>query len=320
MTHPDPLLAVAADWFSRLRSAPTEDDRAEFRAWIEADSAHLEAYRRVETSWALLGLAGEKPAVRRWRAEAVNRTGKALSRRLLLAGGLGAVAASVAALAWVATPRPVTYATAARERLTVALDDGSQVSLAPATRLRVRYGPQARQIDLEAGQAYFIVAKAPDRPFRVHAADRIVTALGTQFQMRLEPAGAEVILAEGRIDVRSSRGLRQSVELTAGQKLAATAVRPRPADVQAETAWRSGRLVFRDRRLDDVIDEFNRWSPVALSIGDAEAGEVRISGTFSADGAQAFAEALETVFGLSVSTERDGSLVVRSAPAAVAGS
>lgn len=309
---------TAGAWFARLKDNPTDADREAFQAWIDADPNNLSAYRQVETHWAMLGLAEREPGVRNWRAQALAGGADTVSRRRLLIGGMGgAVAAALAGGVWHAADRDrQVFTTAPRERLTVAFPDGSQAALAPNTRLRMHYAAGERRIDLDRGQAYFVVAHAPERPFRVHAADRVVTALGTQFQVRLEPAGAEVVLAEGRISVVSPQLGAHGAILNAGQKLAANAASPRTTDVLAETAWRSGRLVFHDQRLDEAVDEFNRWSVTPVTVADERAAAVRISGTFSSDSTVDFGRALEAVFGLQVSRIAGGGMLIRSAPPA----
>ncbi len=54
------------------------------------------------------------------------------------------------------------------------------------SRVEIRFTPEQRNVRLLAGQAWFQVAKNPNRPFVVEAGNRRVTALGTAFDVRLD--------------------------------------------------------------------------------------------------------------------------------------
>ena len=66
------------------------------------------------------------------------------------------------------------------------------------TRLRVRYSPHGRDIELIEGEALFNVARDPLRPFRVHARRTIVEALGTRFSIYLGNSGTQIAVTQGQ--------------------------------------------------------------------------------------------------------------------------
>lgn len=112
---------------------------------------------------------------------------------------------------------------------------------------------------------------------------------GNQIQQFGGGAGAHLILTAGQ----------------GGQALGGE-LRAAPVDVEAATAWRMGRLVVRDRPLSEVVESFNRYASERLTLTDAAAGEVRISGSFRYDGGQEFVMALARGFDLSVQRTTDG--------------
>jgi len=111
--------------------------------------------------------------------------------------------------------------TGANERQRVALPDGSVVYLNQNTRVRL---DADRQLQVEAGEVFVEVAPAPgdSRPplagatFVVRTAQRQVTALGTKFAVKLEPAGTSVVVTQGKVAVSGVSGV-----LSAGQQLRA---------------------------------------------------------------------------------------------------
>ncbi len=86
----------------------------------------------------------------------------------------------------------VKYVTGAGQKSTVTLADGSRVILDANSTLDVAFAERQRAVRLLNGHAFFDVAHDPGRPFTVQAAGRVVTALGTQFDVKLAPGSLRV--------------------------------------------------------------------------------------------------------------------------------
>src|SRR5581483_9214616 len=101
----------------------------------------------------------------------------------------------------VAAAAPQIYTTAAGgyERQTLA--DGSVVELNGNTQVQVAYSPAERRVRLVQGEAHFTVAKNKRRPFWVEAQGVSVRAVGTAFNVRLDPQRVDVLVTEGRVPV-----------------------------------------------------------------------------------------------------------------------
>ncbi len=99
------------------------------------------------------------------------------------------------------------YATAAGQRLSVTLVDGTQLTLAPASRIRLAadYGQGTRRVELE-GEAYFTAAHDAAHPFAVRAHGAVAHDVGTAFDVRAyaEDAGARIAVAEGAVAVSTA--------------------------------------------------------------------------------------------------------------------
>ncbi|WP_315815721.1 FecR family protein [Paraflavitalea speifideaquila] len=91
--------------------------------------------------------------------------------------------------------------------VTIALPDGSSLSLSPGSR--IGYGNQfdssvTRDVYL-SGEAFFEVTKNPDRPFRVFANEIVTKVLGTSFTVRSfeNDTTIQVIVRTGKVTVYS---------------------------------------------------------------------------------------------------------------------
>jgi transmembrane sensor len=315
---------AAAYWDARLRNPDcSAEERAQYEAWRAASPDNAEAFERLQDLLEAMRGARSRPMLR-----AIHDAAREKRRRRFFRYGLAAAAAIVVAIVGLnlattngADPLhapPATqiaanisvqvYQTAVGEQRTVTLQDGSTVTLNTNSRLEERFSPNRRDVTLVAGQALFQVAHDASRPFIVAAGDRQVTAIGTEFDVRLSGERVRVVLVEGRVAVeRRPQGelldglLAQRRELTAGQQYQSTEaiftpVSVNATDVNNATLWREGRVAFDDAPLPDAIAEMNRYSTGSLIVTDPTMAELRVNGVFRTDSQQAFINALEEYY------------------------
>lgn len=266
---------------------------AEIEAWIGTDTRRRGALLQAEAAWAMLGEAGE-PAI----ADVVRRGVNPWSRRGLLAGGVGALAASFAGGLFLFF-RSDDYETAVGEIRRVPLADGSIASINSDTRLALTFEKDRRIADLARGETWFQVAKDPTRPFTVEAGRVRVRAVGTAFSVRRREAGADILVTEGVVEtwVEGAEGHR--VRLSAGERAFVSddaAIRKAPpsaGEIERALAWRSGRIDLSGESLDIAVAEFNRYNARKLVVTDRTLGQEPLYGMFRTDDPEAFAASVE---------------------------
>jgi len=298
---------AAAYWWVRHDAGPlTARERRAFEAWCTASQAHREAYERAQRIWSGFEHDADSAELRALRTAAlgVPRHAKRWPRLAavallcaLMAGlaikshlpGQPLSASRTADIAVAADSEK--HSTASNERSTITLSDGSIVTLNRDTTLDVAFTPSERKVRITHGQAFFEVAKNPERPFVVAVADRTVTALGTQFDVRLDPDRIEIILVEGKIAVEPAEpsilerlNFRKArLELKPGEKLvAALGERVAITDIDArrDTSWRQGWITFENESVATVVAELNRFSDRQLVVQDESVRKLRLSGVF----------------------------------------
>lgn len=323
MTKVKPTAAEreAAEWRTRL-GAPSVDlaDLAAFRDW-RAEPAHREAYDRIERLWGRAAALEDDPEIRRavdQAASSARRRG-ASRRRNEIAWGAAATAAAVLVLVS-SLGGPSVYAAPPLSARLVRLNDGTTVHMDAGSRILVTYRQESRAVTLAAGRALFEVARDRERPFSVVARTARVTALGTVFVVdRLDP-DLPVTLVEGRVKVMRDGPTSRAWLLQPGQSVEALAADPHPVsvDVDQATAFVSGRLIFRDRPLDEAVDEINRYAQRPITLTADAPRSARISGVFRAGEEAAFAEAAARILKLQARKTKHGIELggVRSLPQA----
>ena len=330
--------AEAAAWSARLAEGPlAPQDEADFQAWLDADPANAEVVGEVMGAWRAVEAYAAAPELLELRKQALasaQRAHRGRSTRALMGANWpwAALAASIALVVVLASSWdlivPTTYQTGLGERRVVALSDGSKLSLDAQTKVLVRYAFGKRQLWLERGRAKFDVAKDPLRPFTVDAAGREVVATGTSFSVELVHRQVRVVLYEGHVAVLdktagvAAPGAAIVVgsaltpadhALTPGHELITPEADPTgassPAAVVASVdpvrslSWEAGQLVFEDEPLSTAVERMNRYASTPLAIGDAGAGEVRISGVFRAGDTSSFAQGLSAAFPIQARAE-----------------
>jgi Fe2+-dicitrate sensor, membrane component len=97
----------------------------------------------------------------------------------------------------------------------ITLSDGSTVWLNSGTKLRYpsNFGKESRDLYLE-GEAYFVVAKNPDMPFRVKTSDVWITAIGTAFNVKAysDEGVIETTLEKGEVRIDELDESKMKVE------------------------------------------------------------------------------------------------------------
>ncbi len=326
-------LRAAAAWRIQLADAGLETSQP-FEAWLAADPRHHKAWRQVMEPWNQFEHQAGSPellAARRGALERASGAGRAWwgpgpARNWRLVATMGAIVLSLTLVTAVWLLQPKRYETGFAERRIVRLEDGSRISLDAGSLLTVKFRAHVRELDLIRGQARFDVAHDAMRPFRVHARNQTVVALGTSFSVDLLGRSVLVTLVEGRVTVTpdiprgpTDAGIRRSTPptvLSPGQRLVAVADQrpPRIEQVSLDraTAWEAGKLVFEDEPLAMVAERVSRYSRRPIVVDDRRAAERRISGVFNAGDVTTFLDTVTQYLPVEVAPATEDRIELRS--------
>lgn len=300
---PDDPRDAAAWWFARTCAGElTPAQRQQLQAWRLASPVHDREYRAMEQVWQWTD------AVPKHRLQALAQEPQStarsvfLSRRRLLMGSAAActvVAVGAGALFYDNWDggKKLEFSTAQGERRTETLPDGSLLHLNTNTLLSYQVRNGKRVVQLSQGDVMFDVKRDKQHPFYVITRVGRVKVLGTRFNVRVEkPLDVLVAVESGLVSVRAeATPTARSVKLKPDMAIHITedgVGRPEHADVAQITAWRQGKVVFRNQPLALVVREMNRYLPLRLSIADARLEQLPVAGVFNVDDASAFLEAL----------------------------
>lgn len=345
----------AAEWFLAIYS--TEDPSPEivqaWLRWLDASDENRQAFEEIVDIWHRTPAAvianpvgdprdaeydGSVP-VAQWRAtrSGIPHESDVIAmprrRRASYWAGLAAAAAVAGfavALTFMLSPNEISsgeFATRTAQHRNLMLADGSKVILGAESKLAVNLTATARELVLEAGEAYFSVAKDPSRPFVVRALNGEITAVGTEFNVRALEGRVTVTVTEGSVKVSDATGSASAgtpespapIQLAQGQQVTFEVHQPMPVAVAAKleevsidesARWRDGWLVYRNEPLRYVVADISRYTSERIEL-DASAANIHFSGAVFKSDIEEWIEALSTVAPVDVT--RHGAGVVISA-------
>ncbi len=300
-----------------LRNECTEEEKQAIEAWYgRFESRH--ATGAPDTAPALeavyRNLVEELKQEREWTETPVRRM---RSRWWMTAAAV--LVLVIGAGAWWIFRQPAMemVQTAAGERTTITLPDGTRVWLNVSSRLEyaksMRNGRRAVRL---RGEGYFEVAARPEQPFVIETADLSVQVLGTAFNLRAYPedASLETTLVEGKVAVNLISDPSRRQLLSPGEKLLLTRKKGAvPAGQQdwgaftaevlpakpvnnnpvGESMWRNDRLQFKNKSFGELAKIMERWFNKRIVVQDTALNDNRFSGEFRKENIQRALEALQ---------------------------
>ena len=165
----------------------------------------------------------------------------------------------------------------------VRLADGTLVYLNSATRMKypVKFDEKERKVYL-SGEAYFEVAKDPERPFFVEMEGVEVRVYGTSFNVNTHQEGnIQTVLVKGSIGVKVLSSGMESV-IRPGQmaefKQGNTKVDVKDVNVAVYTDWKDGIFRFENQRLEDILAVLSNWYDMNVFYQTVSVKELHFSG------------------------------------------
>jgi len=292
----------AVAWLIRQRD-PGFDAWDAFAAWLEADATHAEAYHRAAAADRDLDEMLASPAGTSQPIAPMPLPAGRPTRRWPRWVGGGAIAAALALAGGLElrppTPQPYAVATAAGERRTVELGQGTRIALNGGTRLMLDRA-DTRHVRLESGQALFVVAHDAAHPFEVTVGNARVVDVGTIFEITRSGNSLDVAVSEGEVVVDPTGA---AVRLTAGQAMhrpASGGTVRRAAEIASVGEWQRNRLSYDGAPLSAVAADLSRNLGLQV-VADPAVAERPFRGVLILDGGpDAVALRLPALLGVSL--------------------
>ncbi|HSH45499.1 MAG TPA: FecR domain-containing protein [Longimicrobiales bacterium] len=182
-------------------------------------------------------------------------------------------------------------ATGVGQRMRVSLSDGSELILAPMSRVRIQERFHDQRVVQLDGHAVFDVAPDSIRPFVVRSRGADTRVLGTRFSVQAFAADGfvDVAVAEGRVMVSPSgpgedppSGIQLSVDQAVRVAADGTLDPVRSVDGEWLLSWTTGRLIFDGVPLREVLRTLERRFGRTFHTADPSISTFRLTAEFEA--------------------------------------
>jgi len=315
-------LEEASCWIAKLDRKLSVEEQTRLKEWMSVDAKNTAELLALAELWDQMDALSQL-------SEVIPHTGyKPTRKRLSIAASVIVAVAVSAALLFnnplfdnQAVERPLEvahygefrYQTLVGDRSTVHLNEGSVVQLNTDTMLDVSMLPNQRLLTLRRGEVHINVAHDPARPLRLVVGNRVIEAIGTQFNVRIDDSQKiELIVTEGLVSVGVTPGSGGEnaanysvVELIAenerirldepgfqvGELL-------KPKEIEVRLSWRNGNLIFRGESLSNAVSEVGRYTNMEFIIQSEELKQLRVAGLFRAGDVDGFLRSLRANFNI----------------------
>ena len=160
------------------------------------------------------------------------------------------------------------------------LPDGSVVHLNAGSELKVPvyFGTESREVWLR-GEGFFEVVHRENLIFTVHTDKADISVLGTEFDVRAYTDEKEVVttLVQGAVGVISGRTYDRLKPGEQARIAGKGDIRVAEVDIYPFIAWKNGRMVFENERLEKIMAELQRWYDFELFYADPDVKEMHFT-------------------------------------------
>jgi ferric-dicitrate binding protein FerR (iron transport regulator) len=170
------------------------------------------------------------------------------------------------------------------QRLEIELDDGTIIVADAGSEIQYPKTFSNRRDIYLKGEAYFEVAKDPERPFYVHANHALVCVIGTKFNIRAwhENPKVTVSVNEGKITLSQANGeLQKSVTLSKNEMSLITPknmpTKPQPTNAQDHLGWMKNEIKFNNATVEEVLAQLQRWYNYDFVVQDSSIFKERLT-------------------------------------------
>lgn len=324
----------ASAWIAKLDKGLSEKEQDELQAWLDASADNHTTFLKMAELWDRMDALAKLAEICPPAIHAPRRSTRFWPITTTAAMAASALAA-IALLTWMSpavqqdppvaavTAAADIYETAVGEQASYDLVDGTRIVLNTNSRVTVSYTTSNRLLELQRGEMHINVARDTARPLSVLVGDRVVQAVGTEFNIEISgEQRIELVVSEGVVMVGISAApphagspaaplvlTQNATPVAAGQEVVIDAnddpAEPVAADaididdIAVKLSWRDGNLIFRGESLEEAVSEVGRYTEVQFIFLDEASKKVRVAGLFKAGDVDGLLAALRQNFNIS---------------------
>mgnify|MGYP000047072726 FL=1 len=171
------------------------------------------------------------------------------------------------------------------QKMNLTLPDGTQVHLNSGTTIKFpkKFSAYSREVKLD-GEAFFEVAKNPNKPFIIQTGEVNTMVHGTSFNINNydDKDRVEVTVATGKVEVSSNE---EKVFLTQNDQAIFDRTTKNITKEHVNAAdylyWKKGIINFKDAPLAEALEALERWYGVSFIVKNEKVKRCHITASFN---------------------------------------
>jgi transmembrane sensor len=285
----DPVMLQAIEWMVLLESGlETDQERHNFQIWFNSNILHQQAWQALKD--------GVDQPFQQLKQESLNAnlpvkvatktvlTVNKLHIKRMVKGGTSLILLiGFGIFIWLQQTRPLSflqadYYTKIAEQKTIQLADGSMITLAAYSAIKVDYSKSHRDIYLLDGSLVADVKADKARPFTVHTQHAQMQALGTEFMVQEHTDYSELAVLEHTVKVSN---IKESKVIEQGQSVRVDQDKIKYLQINATVlaSWKDGILQVQDMPLSALIKLIKPYHQGSIYLSD-DVKNIKVYGVF----------------------------------------
>lgn len=260
------------------------EEGEQVRAWMEESPENEKDFFRERKLFdAMMVLTRQKRGTFEGRWNAIRNEVLKITGVVLLTLGIGYLYQQYS----IATENPAmqTIYVPAGQRMNIVLPDGTSVWLNARTTIQypLNFNRKIRQVKLD-GQAYFDVAKNPNKPFIVQTKMFDVEVVGTQFDVEAysDKDQFETALMQGSVKLVCRKKPEKTLMLKPDCKafLEHGELKVQPLEDYNAYRWKEGLLCFTNETFAAIMKDFEKYYEVKIEVSNQDVSKFYYTGKF----------------------------------------
>lgn len=189
------------------------------------------------------------------------------------------------------------------------LADGSTISLNSNSKLTVEgeFNGQERKVRLK-GEAFFDIAKDPEKPFIIETDLVQVQVLGTSFNVMESEDSVVVMVKTGKVEVRDFENAENNIQLVKDQKIVFRKNQKKFEEALVdmnEMAWKTRTIIFRRTLMKNVIQVLEKTYNQKFELANPNIELCEFTAQFEDQSLEEVLEVISVALNLRFSIEED---------------
>lgn len=299
----DPVMLKAIDWMVLLESGlATSEDHQNFQSWLNENTEHQQIWQELQQSvdrpfqqLQQQSLDAKLPV--KAVTQSVLQANKQRNKRMIKGGISFIIVIGLGTFIWLQQTRPLSfiqadYYTRTAEQKQIRLEDGSNITLAAYSAIRVEYSQHKRDIYLLDGALVANVSADKERPFTVHTKQAKMQAVGTEFMVSQSRDYSDLAVLEHTVKASNTY---QSKVVGQGYAVRVNQYQIQDLGIAAENwaSWKDGVLQVEDMPLSAFIELIKPYHQGTIYLND-DIKNIKVYGVFYLDDTDKILEVLRT--------------------------